>query len=119
MPTVYVTQENPRVNIVSAARWGDFEPLTNPFDQLHLNPSRLVAQIRRRLRGFGDDDWLLALGDPAIIGVAFALAAEQNHGRIAVLKWDKMERVYYPVRILLRGGGISNLSPDEEKRSNE
>tara|TARA_R100001594_G_scaffold1399_3_gene6083 strand:- start:8388 stop:8744 length:357 start_codon:yes stop_codon:yes gene_type:complete len=114
--TVYVTQENPRVNIVSASQWGDLEPLTNPFDQIHMNPARLVSQIRRKLRGFGDDDWLLAMGDPAIIGVAFAIAAELNRGRVNLLKWDKMEKSYYPVKIGLRGGGIENLKPDEEIR---
>ena len=114
--TVYVTQENPRVNIVSASQWGDLEPLTNPFDQIHMNPARLVSQIRRKLRGFGDDDWLLAMGDPAIIGVAFAIAAELNRGRVNLLKWDKMEKSYYPVKIGLRGGGIENLTPYEEIR---
>ena len=114
--TVYVTQENPRVNIVSASQWGDLEPLTNPFDQIHLNPAKLVSQIRRKLRGFGDDDWLLAMGDPAIIGVAFAIAAEMNRGRVNLLKWDKMEKSYYPVKIGLRGSGIENLNPDEEIR---
>ena len=116
MNKVYITQENPRVNIVSAAKWGDFEPLTNPFDQIHINPIRLVTQIRRKLRGFSDEDWLLAMGDPAIIGVSFAIAAEINHGRVNMLKWDRMEKSYYPVKISLRGGGIENLNPDEEIR---
>ena len=108
MSTVYVTQENPRVNIVSAARWGDLEPLTSPFDQIHINPIRMVSQIRRKLRGFTDDDWLLAMGDPAIIGVSFAIAAEVNQGRVNLLKWDRMEKSYYPVKISLRGVGIEN-----------
>ena len=116
MAKVYVTQENPRVNIVSAAKWGDLEPLTNPFDQIHVNPARIVSQIRRKLRSFTDDDWLLAMGDPAIIGVSFAIAADLNHGRGNILKWDRMEKSYYPTKILLRGGGIENLNPDEEIR---
>tara|TARA_R110002012_G_scaffold312856_1_gene523952 strand:+ start:493 stop:846 length:354 start_codon:yes stop_codon:yes gene_type:complete len=116
MPTVFVTQENPRVNILPAAKWGDLESLTDPYDQLHINPSRLVTQIRRNLRGLTDDDWLLCMGDPAIIGVSFALAAEINHGRVNLLKWDRMEKSYYPVKVSLRGGGIGNLTPDEEIR---
>jgi|TARA_R100001510_G_C7625820_1_gene185699 hypothetical protein len=114
--SVYVTQENPRVDIVSATKYGDLEPLASPFDQVHLNPGRIVSQLRRKLQKFGDDDWLLAMGDPAIIGIAFALAASANHGRVNLLKWDKMERSYYPVRVNLRGGGIENLNPDEEIR---
>ena len=111
---VFVTQENPRVDIVSALRWGDFQLLASPFDQVHLNPGRIVADFRRKLRNFSDDDWLLAMGDPAIIGIAFAIAASINHGRVNLLKWDKIERSYYPVKVNLRGGGIENLTPEEE-----
>jgi hypothetical protein len=56
------------------------------------------------------------MGDPAIIGVSFALAAEINHGRVNLLKWDRMEKTYYPVKVSLRAGGIENLKPDEEIR---
>lgn len=115
MPKVFVTQENPKVNIVSAAAFGELVSLTNPFDQLHLNPSRLIAEIRQKIRGFSDDDWLLAMGDPAIIGVAFAIASETNGGRVSLLKWDKMEKTYYPVKIDLSGGSF-NQKPDEETR---
>ena len=101
---VYVAQENPRVDIVSATQWGDLIPLTNQSDQLHLNPGRLVEQIKRKLRGFDETDWLLAIGDPAIIGVAFAIASDANSGRVNILKWDKIEKLYYPVRLSIRGG---------------
>ena len=110
---VFVTQENPKVNIVSAVSFGELVALTNPFDQMHLNPARLIAEIRLKIRGFSDDDWLLAMGDPAIIGVAFAIASENNGGRVSLLKWDKMEKTYYPVKIDLRGGSF-NQKPDEE-----
>jgi hypothetical protein len=69
-----------------------------------LNPGRIVSQLRRKLRHYGDEDWLLALGDPAIIGIAFAIAAESNSGRVNLLKWDKREKTYYPVQITIRGG---------------
>tara|TARA_R100000306_G_scaffold21058_1_gene25036 strand:- start:600 stop:923 length:324 start_codon:yes stop_codon:yes gene_type:complete len=103
---VFVTQENPRVDIVSALQWGDLESLASHLDQVHLNPGRIVAEFRRKLRDFGDDDWLLAMGDPAIIGIAFAIAASINDGRVNLLKWDKIEKSYYPVRINLRGGAL-------------
>ena len=70
----------------------------------------LVSQIKRKLRGYSDDDWLLCMGDPAIIGVAFAVAADANRGRVNLLKWDKMEKIYYPVKVRVRGG-IEELNP--------
>ena len=112
--TVYVTQENPRMDILSAREYGELAPLTSPQEQIHLSPGRVVAHIKRRLQHFNDDDWLLPMGDPAIIGVAFAVAADINNGRINLLKWDKFERTYYPVKIQVRGG-IDNLpQPDED-----
>ena len=102
--TVFDTQENPRFNVLPARKWGDLASLAAPFDQIHLSPGRLVQQIKRKLRGFNDDDWLLCLGDPAIIGVAFAIAADANQGRVNLLKWDKIEKDYYPVKISVRGG---------------
>jgi hypothetical protein len=93
---VFVAQENPRVDIISATKWGELIPLANP--------GRLVSLIKRKLKDFSDDDWLLAIGDPAIIGVAFAVASDVNNGRVNILKWDKIERIYYPVRISIRGG---------------
>jgi hypothetical protein len=113
--TVYVTQENPRLDMVSATKWGELIPLSSSYDQIHLDPQRMVVQIRNRLRDFSDDDFLLALGDPAIIGIAFAVASDQNRGRINLLKWDRRESMYYQVEIRLRGG-IADLNPDEEKR---
>jgi len=38
MMAVYVTQENPRVDIVSAIKYGELVPLASPFDQVHINP---------------------------------------------------------------------------------
>ena len=101
---VYVVQENPRVDIISATKWGELITLTNQTDQLHLNPGRLITQIKRKLQNFDKDDWLLAIGDPAIIGVAFAVASDVNSGQVNILKWDKIERLYYPVRLSIRGG---------------
>ena len=102
--TGYVTQENPRADIVSALKWGELIPLSSPTDQVHLNPARMVSQIKRKLQHFGDDDYLLAMGDPAIIGISFAIAADRNNGRVKLLKWDKIERMYYEVDIRVRGG---------------
>ena len=110
--TVFITQENPKVDTLSARAWGHLDLLTSSFDQVHLDPGRIVSQMRRKLRHYNDEDWLLALGDPAIIGIAVAIASESNSGRINLLKWDKREKTYYPVNIKIRGGigDLENLT---------
>ena len=97
--TVYVTQENPRVDMVSDTKWGELIPLSSANDQVHLNPMRMITQITSKLKGFSDDDYLLAVGDPAIIGIAFTIASNQNDGHVNLLKWDKFEKMYYLVKI--------------------
>ena len=54
MNKVYVAQENPRVDIISATKWGELIPLSNFKDQLHLNTGRLVMQLKRKLKDFDD-----------------------------------------------------------------
>jgi len=115
---VFVTQENPKVDILPATKWGELNSLASPFDQVLMNPGRIVSQLRRKLRWFDDEDWLLAMGDPAIIGIAFAIAADVNSGRVNLLKWDRMEKSYYPVHVSLRGG-IEELSNLERTNLND
>ncbi len=43
-----------------------------------------------RAHEFGDRDFLVAIGDPLVIATTFAVAAQQNHGRATVLRWDRL-----------------------------
>ena len=53
------------------------------------------------LKNYTDDDYLLMMGDPSIIGVACAIVAQNNVGRFNVLKWDRQEAKYYPIKFNL------------------
>ena len=57
--------------------------------------------IKKILKNYCDDDFLLMMGDPSIIGVACAIVAEINLGRFNVLKWDRQEAKYYPIKFNL------------------
>ena len=50
-----------------------------------------------------DDDYLLLIGDPSIIGVACAVASDINMGRFKVLKWDRRREKYLPLEIDITG----------------
>ncbi len=67
--TVYVIQEMPYKDILSAEKYGE----------------------------------LLLTGDPAIIGVACAVASDINMGRFKVLKWDRRREKYLPLEIDITG----------------
>ena len=93
---VYVVQAAPDKNLLPAERYGMLQVLLPP-GQLQLDSGWAVNQLRHGLKNFDDRDYLLCVGDPAAIGLACAVAAAQNGGRVKLLKWDRQERRYYPV----------------------
>ena len=100
--TVYVLQEMGK-NIRSAEKFGDLKILLPDIKQIVLSAGPVAHKLRKELSTFCDDDYLLLIGDPAIIAIAGAIASEMNMGRFKVLKWDRDESKYYDIEIDLRG----------------
>ena len=107
-PIVYVIQEipgtkdgNPRINIMGASQYGTFKFLLPELSQIIFSPGPLVFKLRKLLKNFKSDDYLLLTGDPAIIGVACSIVSDITNGKYKLLKWDKQERKYYPIEINL------------------
>ena len=106
--TVYVIQEvagtqsgAPKINIMGAAKYGKFEFLLPEFSQIIFSPGPLIFKLRKALKNFTTEDYLLLTGDPAIIGVACSVVSDMTNGKYNLLKWDKQERQYYPIQINL------------------
>ena len=99
--TVYVLQEMGR-NIRSAEKFGDLKICLPDNRQMILSSGPLTFKLKQELKDFNDSDYLLLIGDPAIIAVAGAIAADINNGRFKVLKWDRNEMKYYDIEIDLR-----------------
>ena len=100
--TVYVLQEMGR-NIRSAEKFGDLKVVLPDNRQIVLSSGPLTFKLRHELKDFNDDDYLLLMGDPAIIAVAGAVVSDVNGGKFKVLKWDRDEKRYYDIEIDLRG----------------
>jgi hypothetical protein len=105
---VYVIQEiagtqagNPKINIMGASRYGDFRFVLPEFSQMIFSPGPLIYKLRKGLKDFKEGDHLLLTGDPAIIGVACSIVSDITNGKYNLLKWDKQERKYYPIKINL------------------
>ena len=105
---VYVIQEvagtqagNPKINIMGASNYGKFKFLLPEFSQIIFSPGPLIFKLRKLLKDFKPDDYLLLTGDPAIIGVACSIVSDITNGKFNLLKWDKQERKYYPIEINL------------------
>ena len=111
---VYVTQEiqgsskgMPRINIMGATEYGALQFLLPEQSQMIYSPAPLITQLRKGLKDFNDDDYLLLTRDPAIMAVAAAIVSTINNGKFKLLKWDKQEFKYYPLEINLHKGGRS------------
>ncbi len=105
---VYVIQElpgttagAPKINIMSAKEYGDIQFLLPEFSQIIFSPGPLVFKLRKLLRNYTPEDYLLLTGDPAIIGVACSIVSDMTSGNYKLLKWDRQERKYYPIEINL------------------
>ena len=104
-PTVFLVQENPYINVLGAAEYGEIVVLFDSGQQIMFSPQPAIRKLKRKLKDFDDGDYLLMMGDPAAMGIACCIAAEMNRGRFNILKWDKKQQRYYPVTINLNEKG--------------
>ena len=105
---VYLLQEipgtrklDPKYNITGAQKYGEIKVLLKEGSQIIFSPGPAVFELRRLLKNYTSNDYLLLSGDPAVIGLACAIASDINGGKFNLLKWDRQEKVYYPLEINL------------------
>ena len=106
--TVYVIQEipgtkegRPKINIMGAQKFGKIKVLLREDSQMIFSPGPIIFELRKLLKDYTSEDYLLLTGDPAIIGVACSVVSDITSGKYNLLKWDRQERMYYPIKINL------------------
>lgn len=87
-------------NISPAERFGKLQFILTPRQTI-ARPEEVIAKMDLILRGYTDDDYLLLIGNPVLIGWATALAAAHNSGRVQLLVWSGKEKDYTPVKTRL------------------
>ena len=112
---VYLVQDvpgtkagTPKINIVGARKYGEVVSLLPELSQIIFSPGPLIFKLRKLLKDFKPEDYLLLTGDPAIIGVACSIVSDITNGKYNLLKWDRQERKYYPIKINLYEKGEVN-----------
>ena len=112
---VYLVQDvpgtqagTPKINIVGAREYGEVKSLLPELSQIIFSPGPLIFKLRKLLRNFKPEDHLLLTGDPALIGVACSIVSDITNGKYNLLKWDRQERRYYPIKINLYEKGELN-----------
>ena len=90
-----------KTNIMGAQKYGKLKVLLREDTQIILSPGPIIFELRRLLKEYNSNDYLLLSGDPSVIGLACAIVSDINNGKFNLLKWDRQEKVYYPLEINL------------------
>ena len=106
--TVYVVQKQIRYNpgtgkpeprfptIAKAEKYGDLEYCLSPNEHPY-NLESVLGNLHESLSGFSDDDYLVLVGSPILLGCAAAIAARYNEGRVSFLQWSAKENDYIKI----------------------
>ena len=94
-----------KFNLTPAAVYGKLEILV-PAGSSLISSVPTVRTLREKLKDFNDNDYLLPVGDPSVMMAAGAIAAEVNHGRIKVLRWDRIQHQYIVIQIDTTGKAL-------------
>ena len=86
---------------MGAQKFGKIKVLLREDSQMIFSPGPIIFELRRLLKEYRPTDYLLLTGDPAIIGVACSVVSDITHGKYHLLKWDRQEKMYYPISINL------------------
>jgi hypothetical protein len=109
---VYVPQQTMRRTPAGFVPLHDLSPAMEfgrlnillPSGPVSLEMGPIVAIMREKLETFGDDDFIIATGDPAVISAAVIVAAARNNGRVKLLRWDRNVAMYMALQIDLHEG---------------
>ena len=72
--------------------YGTLKFLLPELSQIIFSPGPLIFKLRKALKNYTSEDYLLLTGDPAIIGVACSIVSDITNGKYKLLKWDKQEK---------------------------
>jgi hypothetical protein len=75
-------------------QWGEVKD-----DDAMENTAPLIWKLRAKLHDFTNDDYIVPLGNPALIGMAIAIAAECNDGQVRILDWLRDSSCYRTVDV--------------------
>jgi hypothetical protein len=111
--TVYIVQEMRGRDITDAASFGNLEILLPAKEQVSFSTQPTVRRMAAVLSKFTDDDYLLLGGDPAGVAIAASLVAHYNRGRYKLLKWDRLEKQYFPLQVDI----LQRVSPNTQEET--
>ncbi len=115
MPKVFIPQTPSRrvkgewvmkYDLSAAEEFGELVHLTRPGMLTQTSVERITQTFRNKLRDFGPDDSILAVGDPVAIGIAVTYASQSHRidGPVKMLRYDRAAGRYAQLTIPFQKG---------------
>lgn len=104
MARVFVVQDQQRISngvkesrfdYSGAAKYGEIQFILSPTVRPFMTQNA-IDKIRDRLGDYTEDDFLLLTGNPTLIGLCVAIAAQKSN-IVRILQWDSMRREYVEI----------------------
>ena len=102
--TVFITQEAvtwrngvpiPKFDMRPAMKYGSIKVLL-PSEMINMvDHTEAIKILQREMVHFSDEDFLVCMGDPALIALSAGVAFKANRGRVNLLKWDRQGNEYF------------------------
>ena len=87
----------PKLDLSPAKNYGELVECVSSAASPH-DTDEVIEVLNEVLYNYSDDDYLLCVGSPIIIGWATAIAASYNEGKLNMLVWDKFRGGYKVVK---------------------
>lgn len=89
----------PTISLEHAAKFGDVVVMLPP-EASRLATVPISRALREKMRDFGPEDFIVAVGDPSVLAMA-AVLAHKTVGKLRLLKWDRVMSEYILMEIEL------------------
>lgn len=93
-------QMRAKFDLTPAEVFGEIKELLSP-NAKPFTPGPIISELYTNLEKFNDSDYIICIGNPILIAVAAAIAADVNEGRMKLLQWNQTHEKYIPVDINL------------------
>lgn len=87
----------PKFDLSPAYEFGELEFLLSPSAS-PFSPEPIIEELHEKLSIYSDDDYILLIGNPCLIGFVVTIAADYNEGRVKLLQWSGKHRSYIEIQ---------------------
>lgn len=88
----------PKFDMSSAAEYGELHFLLGPQAR-PFSPDSVLPELHEKLSEIQENDYLLLIGNPALIAFVACIAADYCDGELNLLQWSGKDAKYIPIKI--------------------